>query len=419
MKVSTAVIPAIIERHLEDAAFLAQLRRRVCTAPDWSLRNLVDLDDRLEANLDGLRVAGEHGRIVAESKLSAGPDELFVSGVLAVESRDRGRMTQLVREGAKSPEALDAVISSFGRVAPVFLQGTIKDLLTSHASIGRQVGIATCVSHHVHPGAPLTKLLDDDDDSVRAWAIRACGEFGLTEHLERCSDPSGRGDGDVAWWSAWSSVLLGDRGRAMETLVRHGFESNPNRARAFPLALQAMNVKRAHALLQQIAEQPGQLAQLIRGSGIAGDPTYVPWLIRHMADTKTARVAGESFTLITGADFAALHLEAKRPEDFVAGPNDDPNDPDVDMDADDGLLWPDAAKIEKWWAANEGRFQKGVRYFMGAPVTREHCIDVLKNGYQRQRILAAHYLCLLEPGTPLFNTSAPAWRQQRLLAKMA
>jgi hypothetical protein len=55
---------------------------------------------------------------------------------------------------------------------------------------------------------------------------------------------------------------------------------------------------------------------------------------------------------------------------------------------------------------------------MGAPVTRAHCIDVLKNGYQRQRILAAHYLCLLDPGTPLFNTSAPAWRQQKLLAQM-
>ena len=55
---------------------------------------------------------------------------------------------------------------------------------------------------------------------------------------------------------------------------------------------------------------------------------------------------------------------------------------------------------------------------MGAPVTREHCIAVLKTGNQRQRILAAHYLSLLEPGTPLFNTGAPAWRQQRLLAGM-
>jgi hypothetical protein len=55
---------------------------------------------------------------------------------------------------------------------------------------------------------------------------------------------------------------------------------------------------------------------------------------------------------------------------------------------------------------------------MGQPVTKEHCIQVLKTGYQRQRILAAQYLCLLEPGTPLFNTAAPAWRQQRLLAAM-
>jgi len=57
----------------------------------------------------------------------------------------------------------------------------------------------------------------------------------------------------------------------------------------------------------------------------------------------------------------------------------------------------------------------GRRYFMGAPVTREHCIGVLTRGRQRQRSLAAHYLCLLEAGTPLFNTAAPAWRQERWL----
>ena len=66
------------------------------------------------------------------------------------------------------------------------------------------------------------------------------------------------------------------------------------------------------------------------------------------------------------------------------------------------------AKPEKgreWWAANGSRFQKGTRYFMGAPVTREHCIDVLKNGYQRQRILAAHYLSA--------RTRYPAVQHQR------
>ena len=69
-------------------------------------------------------------------------------------------------------------------------------------------------------------------------------------------------------------------------------------------------------------------------------------------------------------------------------------------------------------SANSHRFQSGVCYFMGEPVSRAHCIKVLKEGYQRQRIAAAEYLCLLNPGTPLFNTSAPAWRQKRLLEKM-
>jgi uncharacterized protein (TIGR02270 family) len=89
------------------------------------------------------------------------------------------------------------------------------------------------------------------------------------------------------------------------------------------------------------------------------------------------------------------------------------------MDPDDSLPWPDAAKIQAWWEANSRRFQSGTRYFMGEPLGREPCLTVLKQGYQRQRIAAAHYLCLLQPGTVLFNCAAPAWRQQRLLAKLS
>ena len=179
-----------------------------------------------------------------------------------------------------------------------------------------------------------------------------------------------------------------------------------------------MSVRAAHDVLQSLARDPKDLRSLIQGSGIVGDPAYVPWLIGHTSNDRTARLAGEAFSLITGTDLAWLDLEHRPPETFESGPNDDPNDPNVDMDPDEGLPWPDPEKIQAWWTKNRDRFTLGQRYFMGAPVTRAHCIEVLKNGYQRQRILAAHYLCLLEPGTPLFNTSAPAWRQQRLLAGM-
>jgi uncharacterized protein (TIGR02270 family) len=174
----------------------------------------------------------------------------------------------------------------------------------------------------------------------------------------------------------------------------------------------------AHAALQRLSGDPAQIRWLIQGSGINGDPTYVPWLISHMTDDNTARLAGEAFSLMTGADLAWLDLERRPPENVEAGPTDNPDDENIDMDPDDGLPWPDPERVTSWWAKNGARFQPGARYFMGAPVSRGRCLDVLKNGNQRQRILAAHYLCLLEPGTPVFNTSAPAWRQQKLLGAL-
>jgi uncharacterized protein (TIGR02270 family) len=214
-------------------------------------------------------------------------------------------------------------------------------------------------------------------------------------------------------------VILGGRDTALEALLRAALAAGaPDRARAFRLALQAMELRAVHEVLQNLAQEPSHLRWLIQGGGIAGDAVYVPWLIRHMTDSKTSRVAGEAFTLITGADLDKLQLYRAQPGDFESGPNDNPDDPIGDMDPDEGLMWPDQQKVEQWWADNSARFPKGQRYFMGQPITKEHCIHVLKTGYQRQRILAAQYVCLLEPGTPLFNTSAPAWRQQRLLATM-
>jgi uncharacterized protein (TIGR02270 family) len=129
-------------------------------------------------------------------------------------------------------------------------------------------------------------------------------------------------------------------------------------------------------------------------------------------------LAGEAFSTISGVQLGQAALTRPAPETLESGPTDNPDDPNIDMDPDDGLAWPDPERVQRWWQANTSRFTPGQRYFMGAPVTRASCIAVLKNGCQRQRILAAHYLCLLDPGTPLFNTSAPAWRQQRLLAEM-
>ena len=112
------------------------------------------------------------------------------------------------------------------------------------------------------------------------------------------------------------------------------------------------------------------------------------------------------------------HPFRKPPADLESGPNDNPDDPSVELDPDDGLPWPDPEKLRAWYVTHRDEFPAGYRRFMGRPPSREHCIAVLKNGFQRQRRLAAQYLALMDPQTPWFNIEAPAWRQKRLLAAM-
>ena len=200
--------------------------------------------------------------------------------------------------------------------------------------------------------------------------------------------------------------------------MREATAASRHKARAFRLVLQSLSVSAGHDILRGMARDQQQLRWVIQGSGLVGDVTYVTWLIGHMRRDDTCRLAGEAFSLVTGVDFTHADFWRQPPASVETGPDDDPDHPNVDIAWDEGLPWPDSERVQRWWDANASRFEAGARYFMSAPVIREQCIDVLKNGYQRQRILAAHYLCLLNPGTPLFNTSAPAWRQQRLLADM-
>jgi uncharacterized protein (TIGR02270 family) len=413
------IVPAVVQQHADDVALLASNRMALVEAPHATLDRLNRFDRRLAAHLDGLRLAGAEGWALCEAALETpSPGAVFTVAVRALEERDDTRLDRVVALAQAVPEACPGLLAAFEWIESTRLRGTVANVLQHRDGFKRMVGVAACAAHRVDPRILAGEYLRDADSGVRARSLQAAGELGLRDATRSCVAALTDAEDDCRFRAAWSALLLGDRNRALEALTERGLSAGGHRARSFRLALQAMKTGAAQAVLQQLSGSVENARWLIHGSGIVGDPVYVPWLLKQIRDLPAARVAGEAFSTISGVQLGQAALDGPAPEKFEAGPNDDPDDPNVDMDPDDGLSWPDVERIEKWWAANRSRFTSGQRYFMGAPVTREHCIAVLKTGYQRQRILAAHYLCLLEPGTPLFNTSAPAWRQQRLLAGM-
>lgn len=181
------------------------------------------------------------------------------------------------------------------------------------------------------------------------------------------------------------------------------------------LILRRLDLSTALNVHSELSQTPELTRMAILSSGVIGDPVLIPWIIGQMNIPALSRVAGESFTMITGADIAYEDLEGEMPEGFAAGPTENPEDEDVEMDPDEDLPWPEPALISGWWNKNKGKFKNGTRYLLGKPVTTEQLQQVLRSGRQRQRVAAALELTIMKSGQPLFEVRAPGLRQKQLL----
>lgn len=419
LTLSRPLIPDVVRQHAEESAILRTVRSVLVRAPHVKLHQLCRLDDRIAAHLDGLAVAGEFGTMLCQAALETpGVGEMFAAAVRAIEDKNTQRLAQLLALAQALPESERGLISAFGWVSASLLQGTIKALLSAGDPFRRRLAIAACAMHQVDPGPALDVAIADADPPLRTRGLRTAGECGRRDILPAVLRALADDDADCRFWAAASAVLLGDRADALRALAEQARVANPHREPALRLALMFADSSAGHALLQSLARDAAQnMRLLLQGTGIVGDPQYVPWLIKKMEVPELTRLAGESFSLITGLDLSYLGLDRTPPEGADFGPNDNPEDDNVGMDQDDSLPWPDVEKVHTWWQANQQHFLSGQRYFMGEPPNIDNSRRVLREGYQRQRIIAALYLSGLQPGTPLFPTSAPAWRQQRLLAR--
>lgn len=91
------VLRQIVRQHVEQAAFLWTVYDRHLLHPDENLdmdeERLERLIERLDAHIDGARVAGEMGREIARQAFSEFPEEgeLFVVRMLSAENTIRIR----------------------------------------------------------------------------------------------------------------------------------------------------------------------------------------------------------------------------------------------------------------------------------------------------------------------------------------
>jgi uncharacterized protein (TIGR02270 family) len=245
--------------------------------------------------------------------------------------------------------------------------------------------------------------------------MKAVGELGRKDLIGPVREHFGADDDMVCYRAAWSGALFGEH-TAIPVLQRIVERKHSKREIACAMALRRMPMAEAQAWFKALASESTTFRLAVQAAGTIGDPANIPWLIQQMANPIVARVAGESFTFITGSDLAYDDLDTDKPKGFESGPTENPEDENVEMDPDEDLAWPNASLIENWWFTHRVEFSNGTRYLLGKPMTIDTLKEALRVGKQRQRSVAAIELAMRQPGIPLFNTSAPGFRQQAILS---
>jgi uncharacterized protein (TIGR02270 family) len=409
-------IVEVISQHADETAFLWDLRGKIIYDPYYSLADVAEFDNRIEANLDGLQIAGDAGwEICKDAFDQEDAGALFALAVLGFSNDKEDRIRVVLEAGAEAPELSREIVSALGWLSFAQVEKHIDCFMRANSPALRRIGITAAAIHRKDPGRLLGEVLTADDPLLQARALKAAGELGRADLLPQIFEHLESDDENCRFYAAWSAALLGVEARTVSVLREFVVSGSPYREKGLQMALRRMALPSANSWREELARSEETIRQAIVGAGIIGDSVAIPWLIEQMRNATLARVAAESFTTITGLDLDAERLDGNQPEDFEAGPDDDPEDEDVEMDPDESLPWPNQEGIHSWWKDNQANFQPGIRYLIGQPIKTAWLLLVLRTGYQRQRAAAAMELTRRQPGQPLFEVRAPGFRQKQLL----
>ncbi len=407
---ATAAYGDTFEQLADNASFLWILRSIAVEQPHYSISDLRELEQRIDAQLDGLMASIEQSWQCCLQALEPGePGEVFTAAVLAFRSHDVKKIQTAIEAGLENSDATRGLISALGWLPAKLVHGWIEKFLSSKDLNHKYLAIAACGVRRENPGEALTRIMQREDckqhRKLYCRSLRLIGEIRRQDLMPAIAEAMTEEDEDIIFWSNWSAVLLGKH-EAAKRLKPHVFKSGAHQQKAIDIAFRSLPVEQGRQWIAELGQDSEQARAVIKATGVLGDPHAVNWLISKMVQPEVSKLAAQSFSFITGIDLEQNKLASESPPKLASQPNDDPDDDDIELDEDENLPWPDIDKVKSIWVNHGRNFIAGRRYFMGREITTESLKDKLINANQRQRHAATMELALVDSNMPLQNTRA-------------
>jgi uncharacterized protein (TIGR02270 family) len=360
------VIQDLLEEHHDELQFLWGQRQAALRSPRYTWQALLDLEERIEAHVQGLLVGGDHVVALVEGGLTADdPLAAFAAAYtfLRFEKEDAARrvlgtflqaqpgqldglrqallhgpitplLPQLREALASSPPAVAAATAEVlaFRSASGVKPEQCNRLLQNDAADVREAGWRV-IGLGVPQGVPAYEAaLRDESRRVRREALVAAAWNRQVWLLEHCRRLAGRPTSD-GWDALWLLAVLG-RPDDLPRILAVG-EASPLGPRRFEF-LAAFG-------------HPGVVETLLKGI--------------ESKDPRTAVSAGAAFTKVTGV---AIDSDRR-----VSLPPEDGSEPDeFEKEFLEQVTLPDPDQARAHWQKVKGPFSEGTRWCRGLDVSR-------------------------------------------------
>ena len=405
-EISSCVNRSVVQEHATMASVLWTLRQRALKAPHYKLKHLARLDERLSAHLAGLREAGPAGlRVAHDAMQDADPGAVFTLAYLAFHAGDRPLMTKVLQVSLADPAFGDPFVSALAWLPASRVLPMVARLGTSERPEFARVALSVYAARRLDAASLIAAVLDARESASRSRALRAIGETGCRRFADRVSLAVRDADPLCRLRAIEASALLQCTAAGEEALDLAGTCDERVAYAAQEIGIRCSSLERARDAIRSLVEA-GRVRRAASAIGALGDPSGVRWLLDCMHEPQHARIAAESFCIITGADLGYLGLK----QDALDLKEEEIHGDDAD------LPWPHPSRVADWWRQHEPRFPAGQRFLAGRAMSSEGLIAVLRTGYQRDRRRAAFELMRRESESMLFPVDERADRQLQRLA---
>jgi uncharacterized protein (TIGR02270 family) len=310
------------------------------------------IDQRLDANLDGLFAAGQAAWDLVTARFAdyQEPPELFLLGALAFEWQSAPAIRfALESAGPLGKSGLSALSGAVARSSPDRLKPFVARWLNSTVATERALGVGALYHHEVDPGPRLAELLTDRDAEVRRRALKLAGarrRRDVIVEVAACMEARGA---EERLQAAVAACLLGEARLAQPVLDKMLLGYPEFAGAVMDIRLLTTPSIATRSWWQQFVSTSATREAAVAASGLMGDMAIMPWLIEKMQSPELVYAAGLALRDLIEIDFNDTDV-------FVT----DPAKLGPEFETIEVTPLPSASRAQAWWDNGKGpaRFDK-------------------------------------------------------------